>query len=387
MKHKCIFVINLSILLLWVSVSHAQFTVRVVFFQPTDAVDKTAEIRKTMKNAQDFFRDEIFRRHGVEKTFRLEEANEQVVVHVIKGQHNIDHYRGGPTTGDRVLPELPAEFKNLNNSNIIFVGGFQRVDHGRGGILLGFAVSSWRNQIGGYAILPANHINFNAVVHEIAHTFGLEHNLQAGYVMNRVLGHNGFDAYETRWLMASKYLQDNPKPVNTVPKILRIHPIKVSNEDMRTLEVSVDVSSPNGVYQAEIASDNGVLDYNFLKRTQQEAAVFFFKVWLLGGDRHAYVRIKDTEGNYDRRRVELDIPPAAFMPREQVVTPRGKPGENPTGKPTKPTAKPKPEPEPEPKEEKEEEKPKENKLKEPVKPRQVKPLFKFLTLWAKLKRL
>ena len=366
MKYKHIFVVVLLILLLSVSVSEAEFIVRVVFFQPTDAPDKTAEIRKTMKDVQQFFGDQIFRRHHVFKTFRLEaDAAGQIAVHAVKGKRNIEYYRDANRTRDRVLPELPEQFKNQNNSNIIFVGGIQRVDHGLGGILLGFAVWNFGNRIGGYALLPANHINFNAVVHEVAHTFGVEHNLSTkeDFVMNRVLGHAGFDIHETRWLLRSKYFNDNPKPINAIPKIMKVHPIRVIGENMRTLQVSVDVFSPFGIWQTEI-SRGGILDSDLSKK---ETATFEFNVHLLQGETQVFVRVKDMEGNYDRQRINLDIPPAAFMDVEKEPATWNKL----TDKPAKPTKKPVGKPT---------EQVNDN-------PHNVKPNHKFLILWANIKRL
>lgn len=378
MKYKRIFVIVLFLLLLSASVSEAQFIVRVVFFQPTDVPDKTAEIRETMKDVHQFFGDEIFRRHHVFKTFRLEaDATGQIAVHVVKGKRNTAYYRAANMTRDRVLPELPEQFKNQNNSNIIFVGGLQRVDHGLGGILLGFAVWNFGGRIGGYALLPANHINFNAVVHEVAHTFGIEHNLSTkeDFVMNSVLGHAGFDIHETRWLLRSKYFSDDPKPINAIPKIIKVHPIKVIGENMRTLQVSVDVSSPFGIWQTEI-SRGGILDSDLSKK---ETATFEFNVHLLQGETQVFVRVKDMEGNYDRERINLDIPPAAFMDVPKEPTTWNKLTDKLANPPNKPIGKPT---------DQNEEK-SENMETEQVNetPHNVKPSRKLLILWANIKRL
>ena len=63
----------LSILLLWVSmVSDAQFVVRTVYFQPTDAPNPTRQIFDLLTKSPDFYRNEM-ERHGYgPKTFKLE---------------------------------------------------------------------------------------------------------------------------------------------------------------------------------------------------------------------------------------------------------------------------------------------------------------------------
>ena len=102
----------LSMLLLWVSmVSDAQFVVKTIYFQPQGTPDKTAEIRETMAEVHDYFGKEMQRNGFGLKTFHIErDANDQVLVHTVKGRHPTANYIAD-TTYDAIAPELPNRFK------------------------------------------------------------------------------------------------------------------------------------------------------------------------------------------------------------------------------------------------------------------------------------
>ena len=370
----CILTIPLP-LLGFVLAADAQFVVKTIYFQPIGTPDKTADIRKMMDAVHIFFGKEMQRNGFGLKTFHIEkDTNNQIAVHTVKGQHPAANYIVD-NVYDAIKPELPNRFKVRNNIHIFFIGGMQRLTNGA----LGYGVSIFGNQIGGYAIIPANHFDFQTVVHEVAHTFGLQHNLdtETNFVMGPDAGFAGFAQYEARWLDKNHYFNDNHPIINAVPQVIRTHPIRVIDIGKHIIEIKVDVQSINGIHQAEIARyvDGGILDTHFLHANRIETAVFQFNVRLLRGATRAAVRALDTHGNFWIQQIDLDIPPAAFFEPEPEPT-----------TPLKPTPL-KPEPlkpiKPEPSDEKAEIP---NPEPEKQTPRNIKTRGKFILLWAKLKQ-
>ena len=373
MKHKRLFTLTLSILLLWAFTADAQFTVKIIYFQPTDTNDKTAVIRDLMAEVHDYYGREMQRLIHVRKTFRIEtDANDQIVVHTIKGNHPTARYIAADTY-NAIAPEIPNRFKVKNNSHVIFVGGLQKIDNS----IAGIATSFFGNVSGGWALIPANNMPIRVVVHELAHTFGVKHNLNGpdDFVMGLHAGHSGFHHYEARWMDKSHYFNDDHPNINFVPKITKAHPIRVT--EPRILQFKMDIESVNGIHQAEIARfpDSGVLDWESFNGEPRATATFEFNVRRLGNDPILLMRVMDTHGNMWMEHTEINIPPAALDDPVADTTPI-KPSDE-SVKPVKPEPL-KPEPEkddnPEPVET------------EPEKERNVSVKHKLVTLWAKLKR-
>ena len=375
--------ISLALILLFLLIAgsaDAQFVVKTIYFKPQGTPDKTADIREMMADVHNYFGKEMQRNGFGFKTFHIEkDTNNQIIVHTVRGQHPTADYNAD-TTYDAIAAELPNRFKVANNIHIIFVGGMHRINH-YGTSALGVGTSTFGHQIGGYAVMPANNLIFQVVVHEVAHTFGLQHNLDpvVDFVMGLDTGHAGFAEYELRWLDKNHYFNDDHPIINTIPRVIKTHPIRVIDIGKHTIEIKVDAQSVNGVYQSEIAryEDGGILDTHFLHANRIETAVFQFNVRLLRGATRAAVRVLDTHGNFWIQQIDLDIPPAAFFEPEPEPTTPLKP------QPLKPA---KPEPiNPEPSDEAA---PKGNEP-EPDKqiPRKIKSHRKFIYLWAKFKRL
>ena len=83
------------------------FIVKVIYFQPSDALDTPAFIATHMKATQQFYKDEMVRNGFEPKTFRLEtDKSGKVIVHTIKGKHKSWEYTNNTT--DRIMLELPV---------------------------------------------------------------------------------------------------------------------------------------------------------------------------------------------------------------------------------------------------------------------------------------
>lgn len=358
MNPKRLFTLIVSVLLLWASHATAEFTVRTIYFQPQGEPDKTAEVREMMAEVHRTYAQEM-ERHGYGlKSFRVETDNNQIVVHTVRGKHNADHYATAPKTYIAIAPELPDEFSDqTDNIHIIFMGGLHRINGGR---ILGVGVASFGNKGGGYAMLPAERLSVRLVAHEVGHTFGLGHNIDPTFIMSS--GHHKFSHNEARWMDKSHYFNKPPAVIRFIPQIENISLLRLLGT--KTLHIETDVSSPNGVYQAEVEqlSDRRVLQWDYLNGQPRDTAVFDFKAALL---RHntarkadLLLRVMDRKGNMWIKVTEVTVPKQRVKNTDIAET----------------TPEPLPETVGNPELEKDD------------MPRNVIPSRKIIILWAKLKR-
>lgn len=123
-----------TFLLLWViATSDAAYTVRVIYFQPTDApaVAPITKIRGALEQTQKFYAEEMQKHKFGKKTFRLERDNTgKIVVHHVKGKQKANHYFND--TSCTLNAELPANMKNKNDIFLSFIGGLDGVASGVG---------------------------------------------------------------------------------------------------------------------------------------------------------------------------------------------------------------------------------------------------------------
>ena len=305
---KCLFLIALTFVFFSASANALElFTVRAIYFQPLDSPDKTDEIREVMRDVHEFYASEMIRYGYGIKTFRTEkDENNEIRVHIINGKHNAEHYADADKTYLAIKPELPIGFTDKRYANIIFVGGLTLINKS----LSGIAVASFGGGVnGGYAVLAANDFRFDVVVHEIGHTFGLSHNTHRDdpdRVMGINAGIDGFAHYEARWLDKSFYFNPNPS-FNVLPTIIKVHPLIRTHND---IQFKMDIESPNGVYQAEIAraSDSVVIATHYLTGQQNITAQFDFPLRELAGNKSVYLRVMDTRGIFREKGVDIQIP-------------------------------------------------------------------------------
>lgn len=377
MKRRFCFIILLLLTFVLCSVTSdalENFTVRVIYFQPADVNDPNMPdlIRNRMADVHEFYADEMDRHGFGRKTFRIEkDATDKIVVHTINGKHNADHYGNAPKTHIAMQPELPAEFLNHKNANIFFIGGIRHYNNGTGGIALGVLFWGAGNN-GGYALIPTRHMQFDVVVHELGHTFGLSHNkhrTEPDFVMGRNAGDDGFAHHEARWLDKSSYFNHNPQPIGILPTLRKIYPTtRVDNE----ITLNVDVESPNGVHQVEIAriADRAVIAWDYMNGQPKVNAKFNFEVVDLLGDRRVWYRMIDTQGAIRQNLKDIAIP--SRPPQKNPIEPPKEPETEVADPEPKPDTKPEPEKvDPEPK---------------PQPPRFVPTRRHITTSWARMKK-
>ena len=276
------------------------FIVRAVYFQPTDAPDADdaykEKISRLMLDTQDLYRQEM-EKHGYgQKTFRLETRNDKVVVHIVKGWHDIAHYvKNGKTT--TFIDELPdgrgVDLKNPNNVVVLFVGG---ADFFFTEIVLfgvdGFASCYDGFNCGGIAIVSQDP-HMRVVAHELGHTFGLMHYFQSSKALMGRSTPNALELneFEARWLDKHHYFNAIHN-INAVPKIsLSRKPRRATLEGKTWIEFNVTVESINGLHQVQLSrrSDGNVLGWAEVDDNRDTVQFFVMKDSLI----HQHIRINN----------------------------------------------------------------------------------------------
>ena len=132
---KKVLYISLIILLLSIFNIEAiaiEYTVRTVYFIPTDSQDKSnwLDLDSMMKTNQEVYKDEMSRHGFDDKEFRLELDNDgNVIVHKIHGKHNKAHYFAN--TLNKVKEELRLKFNDRKNIYAIVIAGIDALEAGR----------------------------------------------------------------------------------------------------------------------------------------------------------------------------------------------------------------------------------------------------------------
>lgn len=295
------------LLLLAIPTFATTYTVRTIFFKPTDVAAQSVDLEEVMENVQSSYASEMNRNGFGNKTFQLEEDTDgDVIVHEVIGKYRSTVYRSN--MWQQISSELPQEFKRQDNIHVIVVGGLSTFYNGVWGI--GWPIVGG-HQYGGYVIATENpSIGVEEIIeHELGHTFGLYHNLivdDNDYIMGT--GITMFHEHETRWLSKHHYFNTDRK-FNAAPTISKVYPLQLAGNKVK---LNLDVSSPFGLHQAQVfrSSDVGVLDWEYLEGNTDTIRFEFDRLSIFN-ESSVVVEIMDMNGNY------LISNQAIIMPRQE----------------------------------------------------------------------
>ena len=272
-----------------------RFEVRIVQFQPTDAPPEKFDILELVKEAQEFYRNEM-QRHGYgPKTFKVEKIAGEFRVHTANGKRPIKHYTTG--TIEKVIQDLPNELKRQNNIYIIVINGLREIKSSNdiaSGIARSAHCSDFRGEICLAGSNPA--LDFGTVVYGLGITFGLRNNIfNPNAIMQATLkdGQVEFSDHEARWLDKSHYFNP-PHPIDPPPEMKAVHPVIVGRE---TIRIRVDLTSHNELHQAFAMKHwKDVIAYDFLSDTE-DTAHFQIEKNLLKNVPFIDMLVMDIKGN------------------------------------------------------------------------------------------
>jgi len=261
-------------------------SVRLVYFLPSDRParpDRIEAFRQLIKDAQEFYADEM-ERHGYgRKTFRVEtDRTGEPIVHRFNGRFNERHYYEtlNGWTDFKVWSEFFQKVNDLQHVYLIAIDlSYELLGEGDscglGGVTFSpanvtpvylFGSTAVRHRditpgeevLGGSAIIPASgHCFFDDVhdwnhplrvtTHELAHAFGLEHDFSDP---DSAVGGNGFRFSEcdTEWLSVSRFF-NNPVSNNSPGDIQLVSTPTYSTEG---INIGFEVTDADGLHQAQL---------------------------------------------------------------------------------------------------------------------------------------
>ena len=290
MKTKLYFTITLFVFFTLVALPNsfaqgtlAQPSVRLVYFLPNDRPDRPDRIealRQLIKDAQEFYADEMQRQGYGRKTFRIEtDRNGEPIVHGFKGQFNERHYYER-LTDFKVWEEFFQQVNDLQHVYLIAIDlSYELLNEGEscglGGVVFSpanadasfvFGSTAVRHRditpreevLGGSAIMPASgHCFYDTrgflhplrlITHELAHAFGLDHDFSNP---DSAVGGRGFRFSEcdTEWLSVSRFFNSTPVSENASGNIQLISAPTYSAEG---ITLHFEVSDTDGLHQAQL---------------------------------------------------------------------------------------------------------------------------------------
>ena len=167
-----------------IAASHAENTVRVVYFVPVDRTpnwDIPRSLDATLKAVQKFYTEQM-KAHGYNKTFELEtDRDGKVVVHYVAGKGNDTSYNYVDIEAE-VLSSFNTAFGETKDIFVVVADlSAELIDRA-----CGFADSNGR-----MAIVPASgdcvqgDRGIYLIAHELGHSFNLEHDFRDdSYIMS-----------------------------------------------------------------------------------------------------------------------------------------------------------------------------------------------------------
>ena len=263
--------------------------VRLIYFLPNDRParpDRIPALRRLIKDTQQFFADEM-QSHGFgRKTFSVEiDTDGEPVVHRINGKFDENYYNKNDkkVPEDAVWEEIVEHFDDFQHIYFVIIdvssealgiedascglaapsyfspnGGFASVD-GLG--LRHRRTTQGEEVLGGLSLIPASGQCFEdnrgyqhplrVTIHELGHTFGLEHDFRDGFDSDLAVGGKGFSLSkcDAEWLSVSRFFNSKSK-FDNAPGEIQLLRMQTYNQE--TISLRFQVTDPDGLHHAQL---------------------------------------------------------------------------------------------------------------------------------------
>lgn len=293
-----------------------KFIVRVIYFKPqgTDPVNHE-KYNKIIKDIHEFFRTEMIRLGYGDKTFRIEtDDNDDVIIHTVNGRHAGEHYTGEIFNAyyQKISKEIPFAINNTTNRKqqdniyIIIVGGVEIVNDGLGSPWGGgwtFSVAT-----GGSVAINENFEKFyphhlsSIIAHELAHSFGLFHNIFDDSLMGSLPfgGPSYITDFEAR-LLNKHHLFSDVHVLNTHPEIIGNLSSQAIGMDFVRFEIQVKGNAD--LYHCQVHEGQNYVGSDSLEGRNDVVQVDVPRNFIANGN-NLYFTIYDVNGNNVRKRFD-----------------------------------------------------------------------------------
>ncbi len=314
--------------------------VRLVYFLPNDRPvrqERVTALRQLIKEAQQFFADEM-QSHGFgRKTFSVEtDKDGEPVVHRIDGKFSEEHYyKEG--TGYKVWTEVRDHFDDKDLQHIYFtaIDLSHEILHGgqsSGEGTINFYSQNeqrvaWRRPgitqreeaYGGFVLIPASGTDFETLAltaHELGHALGLLHDFREARKSDYVMAYGSqsrLSKCSAEWLSVSRFFNTEPISANAPAEIQLLSVRAYSRE---TISLRFKVTDPDGLHYAQLLlpelDPEGVSVPRTLfdcKRLNGETSTFESSVRTAELIDRATLQIIDMNGNvtWTTLPIELDV--------------------------------------------------------------------------------
>ena len=341
--------------------------VRVVYLLPNDRParpERVTALRELIKDAQQFFADEMERQGYGRKTFTLEtDKSGEPVAHRIDGKFNENYYNKNDkkTPDETIWEEIVEHFDDLQHIYFIAIDVSSEA-LGRDGGACGIGAPSYfsfsnsrfasvnglalRHRditqgdeiLGGMCFIPAsgpcfyedrgNRHPLGVTTHELGHAFGIEHDseLRQGYDNETVMGGSGHRLSEgnAEWLSVSRFFNNTPRSNNSPGDIQLISKPTYSPEGIK---LHFEVADTDGLHQVQLLVPGNLESgswgayrlYDYKQLNGKRSRVEFINAALIVDpvDR-IMVQIIDKGGGITWATFLTDI--AALLPPSKVVS-------------------------------------------------------------------
>ena len=255
--------------------------VRLVYFLPNDRParpDRVTALRQLIKDAQQFFADEMHRHGFGRKTFTVEtDANGEPLIHQVNGKFAEEYYYNN-STDFKVWEELLEHFDNFQHVYFIAIDLSHKIFSISRGKSCGMGSVSFRSSegrlwlrdrretegeqaIGGFAIIPAsgNCFRLRTTAHELGHAFGLDHDFRKGRSSDYLMAYGTatrLSECAAEWLSVSRFF--NTKPIfRNEPGEIQFLELQPHSQD--TINLRFKATDPDGLHHAQLVLPEGTL--------------------------------------------------------------------------------------------------------------------------------